>query len=84
MYYVPETMSSVKQPALQYRKNRRPPEYSVGAMTSARATATYRSSVIGSSDAIASVHLMVPEVAAAVSESPTATSEHRVTERTDT
>ena len=34
-------------------------------------------------NALASVHPMVPEVAAAVSERPTATSEHRVTGRTD-
>ena len=83
MYYVPETMSSVKRPALQHRKNRCPPVYSVGAMTSARATATWRSSVTGSSNAIASVHPMVPEVAAVVSDSPTATSECRVTGKTD-
>ena len=37
----------------------------------------------GSSDTIASVHPMVPEVAAAVSERPTATSERRVIKRTD-
>ena len=39
--------------------------------------------VVGSSDALASVHPMVPEVAAEVSEKPTASSERSVTGRTD-
>jgi hypothetical protein len=72
-----------EQPALQQQKNRCPPEYSVVAITSARATATWRSSVTRSSDAIASVHPMIPEIAVAMSESTTATSERRVTGRTD-
>ena len=73
-YYVPETLSSVQQPSLQHRMNRCPIRANVGAMTSASATAICGSSVTGSSDAIPSVHPMVPKVAATVSECPTASS----------
>ena len=83
MYHIPETMPSVQQPSLQHRMNRWPSEQCVGAMTSARGNdymkikchRKFRRYSIGSADG--------PEVVAAVSERPTATSERRVTGRTD-
>jgi len=86
-YYCPETMSSAQQPSLQHWKNRCPIGANVGAMTSARnyQVQRLREDPVPPEEPTPKhrFNRWSQKVAAAVSEKPTATSEHSVTGRTD-